>query len=197
MKGDFVRLSYEGKIKETGEIFDKGENIPIIIGEKFVIQGVEEVLENMKEGEEKEFDVPPEKAFGNRNPELIKLIPLSEFKRHNTKPYPGMVIRADNLYGKVLSVSSGRVKVDFNHPLAGKVLHYKVKIEKVIIDDKEKVEALIEFYTGEKDSAEVNIGERDVEIKTKKKLIPYIKEKISELVKKYLKKEEVKFVETF
>ncbi len=194
-KGEFARITYEGKIKESGEVFDRGENIPIIIGEGFVIKGLDETLEKMKEGEEKTVEIPPEKAFGERSADLVKLVPLSEFRKNNMNPYPGMVIRADNLYGRVLSVSSGRVRVDFNHPLAGKKLEYKVKIEKIIKDEKEKVLALIEFFSGRKD-AEAEIKENSAEIKVKG-LPEAVKRKISEHAKKYLGLEKIIFVEEF
>lgn len=79
-RGDTVKVHYTGRIK-GGEIFDtsyedvakkagvyqKGREykpISFIIGAGKVIRGFEEALIGMKEGEEKEFEVPPEKGYG-------------------------------------------------------------------------------------------------------------------------------------
>ncbi len=193
-KGNFVRISYKGKIKETGEIFDEGKDIPIVVGEGFVIKGLDEELEKMQVGEKKTIEIQPEKAFGERDPKLVKLIPLSEFRKNNTSPYPGMVIRADNLYGRVLSVDSGRVRVDFNHPLAGKVLEYEIEITEEIKTQEEKAKALVEFFTGVK-NAEVNVSENSVEIKVKQSIPEPLKQRLSSAVKEYLKVKEVVFSE--
>jgi FKBP-type peptidyl-prolyl cis-trans isomerase SlyD len=195
-KNDFIRINYVGRIKETGEVFDEGKNIPIVVGEGFVIKGLDEALETMNVGEKKTVEIPPEKAFGKRMPELVKLIPLSEFKRHNTTPYPGMVINADGLYGRVLSVGSGRVKVDFNHPLAGKVVEYDIEIVEKIENKEEKAKALLEYFTGIKE-AEVKISEKTVEIKTKTKIPEVYKKRVSDALKKYLGFEEVIFSEVY
>jgi FKBP-type peptidyl-prolyl cis-trans isomerase 2 len=195
-KGDFIRINYVGKIKESGEIFDKGENIPIVVGEGFVIRGLDEEIEKMQVGEKQTVEIPPEKAFGERDAKLVKLIPLSEFKRHNMNPYPGMVINANGIYGKVLSVSSGRVRVDFNHPLAGKILEYEVEIKEKIEKQEEKAKALIEFYSGEKDT-EIKFDENGVEIILKKAFDEVVKRRISESMKKFLGVKEVKFSEIY
>ncbi|MEM5783119.1 MAG: peptidylprolyl isomerase, partial [Candidatus Aenigmatarchaeota archaeon] len=125
-KGDFIEISYTGKIKENGSIFDKGDVI-IALGRNMILPPLEKYLLEMNVGERKNVNVSPEEAFGKRNENLIKTIPLSEFKKHNTNPYPGMIISADNMQGRVLSINGGRVTVDFNHPLAGKYLNYDIE----------------------------------------------------------------------
>lgn len=195
-KGSFVRINYVGKIKQTKEVFDEGKNIPIIIGEGFVIKGLDEELEKMKVGERKVVEIPPEKGFGKRDSKLIKLIPLSEFKKNNTSPYPGMVIRANGLYGRVLSVESGRVKVDFNHPLAGKLLEYEIEIKEEIKDTEARVKALFEFFTGIKE-IETKISENSVEIKVRQQIPEQVKQRFSSAVKKYLNFKEVIISEVF
>ncbi|RLJ09464.1 MAG: peptidylprolyl isomerase, partial [Candidatus Aenigmatarchaeota archaeon] len=136
-EGSFVEIDYVGRVEGTNEIFDltseevaKKEGIYnpkqkygpvlVIIGANMIIPGVEEQLKNMKPGEEKEFVVEPKKAFGERNSKLVKVISLMEFKKEKIDPVPGMFITIDGLQAKVQSVSGGRVRVDFNHPLAGK-----------------------------------------------------------------------------
>ena len=115
---DFIKVVYLAKIKETGQEFDKtgDKSAPVILKPGFIIKGLEEALLEMNVNEKKTVEIPPEKAFGIRDPKLVRLVPLTEFRKHNTKPQPGMFIQADNMRGRVLSVSGGRVRVDFNNP---------------------------------------------------------------------------------
>lgn len=161
--GDFLRLEYTGKVQETGEVFDttdekvaeeegiKSENkiygaIPIIVGAGHVLKGIEEALIGMKEGEEKTVEIPPEEGFGQRDPKLMQLIPMAEFRKQGIKPQVGMGITMENTTGVIRSISGGRVRVDFNHELAGKNLTYNVKVEKIIADDEEKIRSMISLH---------------------------------------------------
>ncbi len=187
-KGDVIRLQYTGKIKETGEIFDttfeevakdagiyseKGiyGPVPIAVGAGHVIKGLDEQLEGLEVGKKYEIAVPPEKGFGRRDPRLIKTFTLGQFRRQGLYPFPGMDVEVTTeggkkLKGRVLSVSSGRVRVDFNHPYAGKTLIYEVEILERIDDPIEKVKGLIELRIPRIDLGKVTIevGEKDVKV---------------------------------
>ena len=113
----------------------------VVVGNKEVLPGVDEALLAMKEKESRTVDVPPSKGFGERNPELVRVLPLQEFKARNLVPVPGMVVDANGYYGRVQSVSGGRVRVDFNPELAGKELLYELTLEKMISFPQEKLEA--------------------------------------------------------
>jgi len=162
---DFVYIDYIGKVKDTGEVFDttieeaKKANIYnketkyapklVILGEHNVIQGLEEALYQMNPGEEKEIEIPPEKAYGPRDNTKVKTISLGELRRQGINPYPNMVVRLSNgSLAVVKSVSGGRVILDLNHPLAGKTLVYKVKVVKVLENESDKIKALIERWLG-------------------------------------------------
>jgi len=209
-EGDFIRIDYVGRIKDTGEIFDltieevaKKEGIydekreykpvPIIVGENFVINGLDRALINMNVGEKKTIELKPEEAFGERRAELIKVFPLSFFEKQNVKPEPGMIVNISGIYGRIQSCESGRVRVDFNNPLAGKDIIYEVEIKEVVEDDKNRIEMILEYF-GVKGN--VNIKENIVEIECKD-VSKNIKKRIAELIKKYIKKEVVKFIEVF
>ena len=131
-KGDFLRLEYTGRVQETDEVFDTTiekvaeeegiqlENkiygpIPIIVGAGHVLKGIEDSLIDMDEGDEKEIEIPPSEGFGERDPKLIQLIPMSEFRKQSIKPQVGMSITSEGSTGKIRSISGGRVRVDFNH----------------------------------------------------------------------------------
>lgn len=162
-KGDFLRLEYTGKVQETGEVFDttdekvaeeadiKSENkiygaIPIIVGAGHVLKGIEDALIDMEEGDEKTVEISPQEGFGERDPKLMQLIPMSEFRKQGIKPQVGMGINMEDNTGIIRSISGGRVRVDFNHELAGKNLHYQIKVEKLITDDVEKIRSMISLH---------------------------------------------------
>ena len=182
---DFIKIVYSAKIKETGQEFDKtgDKSIPVIVKPGFIIKGLEEALLEMNVNEKKRIEIPPEKAFGTRDPKLVRLVPISEFRKHNTKPQPGMFIQADNMRGRVLSASGGRVKVDFNNPLAGKTLIYD-------IDIKEKIESV-------EDKIKINIKEKEVEVEIPPLVNSLFKKRIADDIIKILNFEKVKFVEVF
>jgi FKBP-type peptidyl-prolyl cis-trans isomerase 2 len=195
---DFIKINFSGKVKETEVEFDKGENVPIIVGVNYTLKGIDSALLEMNVGERKTIELKPESAFGNREPKLIKLLPLSEFKKHNTNPYPGMMLEADNIRGRVLSVSGGRVSVDFNHPLSGKTLIYDVEIKEKIESMEDKVKSLIEIYT-RMDGSKVKafVREKEVEIEVPPLINSVYKKKIADDVMKFLGFDKVKFVESF
>lgn len=195
---DFVRISYSGKIKESGQALDSNENAPVIIGANWVIKGIDEALREMHIGEKKSIEVPPAKAFGERNADFVKLVSESEFKRHGQTPVPGMTINADNLMGRILTVSGGRVRIDFNHPLAGKVLIYDVEIKHKLENMDEKIKAILEFYMRAKpENVKIKIHEKEVEIETPHLMNVLYKKKVSEDIIKFLGFERVKFSEIF
>lgn len=196
-KNDFIRISFSGKIKETGQDFDGGE-ISIVVGAKFVLPGLDETFEQMQVGEKKTIEVAPEKGFGQREQKYIRLVPVSQFRKNNMDPYPGMIVSADNMHGRVLSVNSGRVRVDFNHPLAGKMLVYDLEIKSKIDDSKEKIMALVEFYAKvPANKISVEIKENEAEIIIPPVISPVYKKKIADDVRAYVGLEKVKFSEVY
>jgi FKBP-type peptidyl-prolyl cis-trans isomerase SlyD len=187
-KKDVIRLHYTGKIKETGEIFDttyedvakeagiyneKGiyGPVPIAVGAGHVIKGLDEALEGLEVGKKHTIELPPEKAFGKRDPKLIKTFTIGQFRRQGIYPFPGLDVEIETdsgtkLKGRIISVSSGRVRVDFNHPYAGKTVIYEVEILEKIDDPIEKVKALIELRIPRIDfeKVQIEVGENDVKI---------------------------------
>ncbi|NOZ82183.1 MAG: peptidylprolyl isomerase [Candidatus Micrarchaeota archaeon] len=197
-KNDVVRISFSGKLKETGEKFDEMKNVPVVVGKGYIIKGLDRELEKMNVGEKKTVELKPSDAFGERDPNLIKAVPVSEFRKHNIEPRPGMGITAEGLRGRILSVESGRVRVDFNHPLAGKTLVYEIEVNEKIDDPKEKVKAVVEFYTripGEK----IQVDEKDGkwEITTPPGIPPAVKDRITKDLKDISGALEVKFSEIY
>lgn len=163
--GDFVRLNFTGKVKETGDVFDTTyedvakdadlymeektyKPIPIVVGGNHLLPAIEESIEGLEAGESKTIEVSSDDAFGDRQSDLVQLIPMREFKKQGITPVPGMPISAGERTGKVLTVNGGRVKVDFNHELAGKDLIYDVDVIEIIEDDEDKIKSMIELHYG-------------------------------------------------
>ncbi len=207
-EGDFVVVEYTGKVE--GKLFDTTDEeaakkngifskntkygpITIVVGAGHLLKGVEESLIGKNVGDEYSITLEPSKAFGRRNPKLLKIIPQKIFKGQKIDPYPGMTVSVDNLLGTVVSVSAGRVIVDFNHPLAGKELEYEIKVIKPVEDKNEQVKSIIELYANKE--CGIELKEKEVAIKCKEDLPKNVKEAIEHDIKKYIKLESVKFVE--
>ncbi|MEM3922037.1 MAG: FKBP-type peptidyl-prolyl cis-trans isomerase [Nitrososphaerota archaeon] len=158
-EGDLVLIDYVIRVKETGELIEttmkevvekegleaSGRLEPrlAIPGKGYMLKAFEEQLIGMAAGEEKRFEIPPEKAFGPRDPSKIRVIPLRRLKDVEGPITVGSRIIVDGKEGIVRSIGSGRVQVDFNPYLAGKTLDCYVKVVKILSDNLEKVKALI------------------------------------------------------
>jgi FKBP-type peptidyl-prolyl cis-trans isomerase 2 len=210
-KGDFVTINYVSRIRETGKIFDTTyeevarregihrENatygpVTIVLGAAHVIPGLENALLTMEVGEEKEVDIEPEEAFGIRKKALVTKVPLREFRRHGLFPRPGMRIEINNKWATVRSVSSGRVILDFNHPLAGRPLCYTVHLLEKVEPLKEKIEAVLKLM---KIKGDVVPDDDGVSIKIeglKRGAEEKVKTLVKREIKKYIPQAQISFV---
>ncbi len=186
-KGDFLLIDYIGRIKDTGQIFvltneevakeekmhrDDGVYGPelVVVGERWVVEGLDDALLTLKIGEQDAIvEIPPEKAFGGRDPSRVKTIPIREFRKRDLKPQAGMTFRYKGSLATVQSASGGRVRLDLNHPLAGKVLSYEVTVLKKIEDMTEKIKELMKRRISTLSEAiEIDVQEDKVSIKIPK-----------------------------
>jgi peptidylprolyl isomerase len=160
-KGDFILINYTAKVKETNEVFDttleevaKKEHLHkegeiyepklVVIGEGWMLKAVDESLTTMKLNKPQSVEIPPDKAFGPRDPEKVKRVPLKQLLAkdiHN--PAIGMRIDYNGKMATIRSIGAGRVLLDFNPPLAGKTLVYDVTVDKKLDANEEKIVALI------------------------------------------------------
>lgn len=198
-KGDFIEIDFVGKIKDTGDIFDltdeklaKEKNLynskmeygPVIIcvGQQEVIKGLDKELENKDMGEF-EVSVKAEEAFGKKDAKLIKIMSNLKFRQQKINPFPGLKVAVDGMLGTVRSVSGGRIVVDFNHPLAGKDVIYKVNIKRIVTNNKEKVNSILKKFGIKKPEVELINSELRIKNKVPKELQEIIIKRIKELVK--------------
>lgn len=158
-----VLVNYIGK--SNGEIFDltvqdKAEEeglhredrdyspIPVLIGEEYVIEGFEDALLDMEVGDETEVEIDSDRAYGARDSDKIETYPEKEFKKQDVNVRVGEEVMIGNQRGKVISKGSGRVKIDFNHPLAGKDLEYWIEVKELVEDDEVKAEHIVNYRVG-------------------------------------------------
>ncbi len=163
--GEVIETTSEEVAKQAGIYDEKKRYGPriVVVGEGSLLPGLEEAIIGMKEGEEKEVEIPPAKAYGERDPKKVKRYSLGEFRRAGIRNvYPGMVVEIGGNIGVVKSVSGGRVVVDFNNPLAGKTVKAKIKVIKVYKEPKEKAIKLVKRTMPD---AEVDVSDSKVIIK--------------------------------
>ncbi|MFA6489505.1 MAG: peptidylprolyl isomerase [Candidatus Micrarchaeia archaeon] len=159
-KGDLVRIEYTGKLASNGSIFETTDgnlarDIGIFqeknsygpklaaFGTNTIMVGLEEAILSSTLGKEEEFSIVPEKAFGEKSQDMVRMMPMRDFVRQQVQPVPGRILMLDGVAAKVKSVSAGRVVVDFNHPLAGESVRYNLKVNEVISEPEEKIKALL------------------------------------------------------
>lgn len=204
-KEDFVEIIYTGYLLD-GTIFDTNDEAvaktqgldssnlkPLRFkqGSGFVVKGLDEAIVDKEVDKEYEVELEPEQAFGKRSKDLIRLIPLTKFYENQLNPVVGLQVEINGQLGVVKSVTGGRVLVDFNHPLAGRKVKYKFKIQKIFDKLEDKLNVVFEMILNQtaknitvKDdvvSAELDL---DLNDKLKKYLIEQIKKYLPELENK-------------
>lgn len=159
-KGDLVRIEYTGRLASTGRVFDTtSEELAAqagifssdakygprltLFGSGAMVRGVEEAILACPQGKSENFLIAPDKAFGERRPALVRMVAAREFAKQGVSPEPGMFLTLDGTGAKVKSVASGRVVVDFNHPLAGESVLYSLTVLEVISEGRKKIEAVL------------------------------------------------------
>ena len=210
-EGDFIRLNFTGRIKESGEVFDttvedeaKKAGIydnnysykPIIVqvGKGQLVKGLDRELVGKTIGEYT-IELKPEDAFGFRSAKLLRLMPRGVFKKHNIDPIPGLRVNIDGVLATIVSTTGNRILVDYNHPLAGKEVVYEVEILGFVDDNVERTRAMIDYYLGINDPEIVSVKEEGDNIKVvikpktkgenKEGVIQVLKEEVEKLKKDF------------
>ncbi len=172
-KGDFIKVSYTGKFDDekifdtTDEELAKSNNIyndrgmyggdVVIVGAGHTIVGLDEDFVGKDVGYSGTVEIPPEKGFGEHNLKLVESVSITKFK--DRKVHEGLEVEVNGQRGVVTKVIGRRVRVDMNHPLAGKTVIYEYNIEKLLDDEVEKIQGLFSLYTGLQDlDVEVSNG---------------------------------------
>jgi FKBP-type peptidyl-prolyl cis-trans isomerase SlyD len=128
-----VSMAY--KLVVDGEVLDEADDkdaIQFLQGHGNIISGLEKELAGMKVGDEKHVVVAPEDGYGVIDKDAVEEIAKSEFPEGVT-PVVDMELEmkdqeGNEMFGRVVEIKGETVTMDFNHPLAGKQLHFDVKI---------------------------------------------------------------------
>ena len=206
-KGDFIEIEYTAIIKEGSIVFDTTDEktakenklhdknvnykpIVVCLGNKELVPGLDDFLVDKETDKEYEVEIRAKEAFGEKDSKLYQLVNTHKFLKQNIRPFPGLQVNIDNILGIVKSVSGGRTMVDFNHPLAGKDVIYKVKINKILEDTNEKIRSYLDKTIGKDAKFEFESKKLIIESKIPKEL----QKPLSEALKKAISDiEEVEF----
>ncbi len=149
-KGKIFRVSSEEDAKKAGmyeeEKAQQGYYTPefVIIGKPgFLNEGLTETIKDMNYFQKKSVKIPPTKAFGKRDPQKIERIGIAKFRKLNEGKNPEYGQDFTNKKGQrgvVTNIVSGKVILDYNHPLAGQSIDYNLEIVDKIDEFDEKIE---------------------------------------------------------
>jgi peptidylprolyl isomerase len=137
-KGDTVRVHYTGKL-EDGKEFDsslKRQPLQFEVGAGSVIKGFEDAVVGLKQGEKKSVTIPPEEAYGSYDENLLVEMPKTSLPE-GVNPEVGTRLQIVNQQGQALPVVvteilDGSIKLDANHPLAGKTLLFDIEVVEIL-----------------------------------------------------------------
>jgi FKBP-type peptidyl-prolyl cis-trans isomerase 2 len=183
-KGDIVWIEYDAwtvnpngtqtlfdtthdEVAKKEDKFDEKKvyvEVPVVVGRGRLFEGLEAALVGVNLGDPKEVVIPPEKGAGARDPRLVELRTEREFLRQEINPEVGMEVHLGGKHGIVTAVSAGRVRVDFNNPLAGKTLKYVVRATRRAKTPEERVRAIIDMDYGLAEQFKIHLKEESAEI---------------------------------
>ncbi|HVL87780.1 MAG TPA: peptidylprolyl isomerase [Candidatus Thermoplasmatota archaeon] len=178
-KGSIVRVDYDAWA--DGELFDTTSEaaakkagmhregmiygpVPLVAGVGRVVAGFDKALLAAKVGERASVEFGPEEGFGERDPAKIQTFKPSEFEKRDVHPHVGMRVRMEDRAGTVVTVTPGRVRVDFNPPMAGKKVKYEFTITEEVAAPEEKAKAIVEAIYGMGRSAGFLLNARGTEL---------------------------------
>lgn len=145
-KNKIVGLHYKlhGEDKAVLDSSEGQEPLLYMHGHEQIVIGLERALDGKKIGEKLSVDVAPEDGYGQYDPKLTNLVEKKQFPA-NAKFEVGALYEFTNSKGQPLvvqitEVNKDTVKVDANHPLAGKKLHFDVEVVSIRDATKEELE---------------------------------------------------------
>ena len=146
-KNSFVAIDYTLS-GDDGEVIDtsKGKTpLEYIHGNGYLIPGMESALEGKSEGDEFSIVIEPKDGYGEYDNNLVSEVKRDQFET-DAQIEVGMQFQAMTAYGPqivtVTKVTDSAITVDANHELAGKTLHFDVKVVSVREATKDELDAL-------------------------------------------------------
>jgi FKBP-type peptidyl-prolyl cis-trans isomerase SlyD len=140
-EGSSVKINYT--LKVDGEVVDSSEGrepYAFVQGQHEVVPGLEEQLVGLKVGDQRTITVTPEKGYGTSNPAAVQDVPRAAFGDADSLK-PGDIVRGNSggreFAARVVEITSDTIKLDMNHPLAGKTLVFDITVIEVLEAGKE------------------------------------------------------------
>ena len=136
-EGNTVKVHYTGKL-DDGSVFDSsvgGEPLEFTIGQGQMIPGFERGVVGMAQGETRTVIIAADQAYGVHRPEGVFEVDRSEIPA-SIPLEVGMQLQATSAGGRpaqmtVIELSDDKVKLDANHPLAGKDLTFEIEVVEI------------------------------------------------------------------
>ena len=133
--GDNISVYYKGSFT-NGTVFNNNFNtsqpLVFIAGSNQLIPGFSSAVIGMKLNQVKNITLPVNEAYGPVNPALIVSVPRSVFGNQSASlALGGLVTSTSGATGRIDAINATNVTVNFNSPLAGKVLVFEIKIVKI------------------------------------------------------------------
>ena len=133
--GQNVTVHYVGTL-DDGTEFDnsrsRGEPLKFELGAATIMPAFQDVIREMSVGEKKTVSIGPEQAYGPINPDAVRIVPLDKFNTPEELVVGAMVQGQSDggqrFAAKVEEVTSDGVKLNFNHPMAGKNLNFEIEL---------------------------------------------------------------------
>ena len=133
--GTLVTLHFSLAL-ENGHIVDsnfEGNPATFSVGDGNLLPGFESRLLGLAVGDEREFIISPENAFGQHNAQNVQAVDRGNFDESELEI--GSILSFQNgdgeLPGVIIALEENQVMVDFNHPLSGKNIVFQVKIVEI------------------------------------------------------------------
>jgi FKBP-type peptidyl-prolyl cis-trans isomerase SlyD len=132
---DDVVVTLDYTLTVDGEVVDSTAGIdPIsfLQGYENILPGLEQELYGLKIGDKKQVSLKAKDAYGEIDPEAVVDVPRSDIPK-DIPMKPGIELQVSNEDGELMdavitSISKDTVRLDFNHPLAGKNLNFDVTV---------------------------------------------------------------------
>ncbi|HEX2191153.1 MAG TPA: peptidylprolyl isomerase [Longimicrobiaceae bacterium] len=135
--GDTVRVHYTGRL-EDGTVFDSSrgrEPLEFTLGGRQVIPGFEDAVDGLSPGDERTVTIPTDQAYGPRRDEMTLTVGRDQFP-DEVHPEVGQQLQMSQggqvAVVTVVDVSDREVKLDANHPLAGRDLTFDVQLVEIV-----------------------------------------------------------------
>ena len=131
--GQVVSMHYT--LHVNGQVLDSsdgGDPLQFIQGVGHIIPGLEHELYNMKIGDSKKVVVAAKDGYGEVDMEAFMDVPRNSFPTHVPLQVGTELELRDQsdhpVYARIETITDDNVRLNMNHPLAGKELHFDVKI---------------------------------------------------------------------